>query len=443
MSFSRYPKYKSSGVEWLGDVPEHWDCSRLKEFSRFSGGGTPTRENLAYWSGSIPWVSPKDMKSEIVLESEESITELGLNSSATSLVPPGAVLLVVRSGVLKHTIPVGINQVSVTLNQDMKAIRPELARCLPFFLLRWIQGLNDQLLDAWSKQGATVESIEHDYLSKTIVPLPPLPEQRSIAAFLDAETSKIDALVSEQEHLIALLREKRQAVISHAVTKGLNPNVKMRPSGVEWLGDVPVHWEVKRLKYLGEAITGLTYSPDDIVEPGEGTLVLRSSNVQSGKIALDDCVFVGCEIPAELRTRSGDILICSRNGSRDLIGKNAMIDGSSEGSTFGAFMTVFRSQHARYIECVLNSPIFEYQSGQFLTSTINQLTIGTLNDFAVPFPPKVERDQIAESIREVRQTTNALAVEAERAISLLKERRSALISAAVTGQIDVRGAVPA
>ena len=199
--------------------------------------------------------------------------------------------------------------------------------------------------------------------------VPPLDEQLSILSFVNSETAKIDALVEEQWRLIELLKEKRQAVISHAVTKGLDPTAPMKDSSVEWLGQVPEHWEVKRLKYLGEAIIGLTYAPENVTDDS-GTLVLRSSNVQVGKIALHNNVYVNVAPPDELITRAGDILICSRNGSRALIGKNARIETSSAGMTFGAFMTIYRSPFNDYLTWVFNSFLFEAQSGAFMSSTI-------------------------------------------------------------------------
>jgi type I restriction enzyme, S subunit len=153
MSFPRYESYKDSDVEWLGAVPTHWPLFKLKHLATFSGGGTPSRENLAYWNGEIPWISPKDMKSEKISSAEECITEAGLQSSATNLLRAGKLLMVVRSGILKHTIPVAINQVPVALNQDMKALSFRETDCLTEFFLRWVQGLNDQLLLAWSKGG--------------------------------------------------------------------------------------------------------------------------------------------------------------------------------------------------------------------------------------------------------------------------------------------------
>lgn len=259
--YKPYPAYKNSGVEWLGEVPVHWDLTKLKHLASFSGGGTPSRDNPAFWNGKIPWVSPKDMKAELIEVAEEFITDEGLLGSSTSLVPPGRVLMVVRSGILKHTIPVATNKVAVALNQDMKALAFK-NRATHRFFLRWVQGLNDELLLAWSKQGATVESIEQAYFAETVVPLPSDTEQVAIATFLDRETTKLDTLIATQEKLIELLQEKRQALISHAVNKGLIPDVPMKGSGVKWVGKVPEHWEIKRLKQLSPQITvGIVVEP--------------------------------------------------------------------------------------------------------------------------------------------------------------------------------------
>src|SRR5215216_6538832 len=115
---------KNSGIEWLGRIPDEWEIRRLKYVVGFSGGGTPSKDNAGFWDGDIPWVSPKDMKSDVVIDSEDHITAEGLRNSATQLIPPGSVLVVVRSGILRHTIPVALNAVPVALNQDMKALLP-------------------------------------------------------------------------------------------------------------------------------------------------------------------------------------------------------------------------------------------------------------------------------------------------------------------------------
>ncbi len=209
---------KPSGIPWLGDVPAHWEVKRLKSVATFSGGGTPSRDNPAYWNGNIPWVSPKDMKADRIDGAEESISEEGLRNSASNLLKPGRVLIVVRSGILKHTIPIAINETAVALNQDMKALSFETKKCVPQFFLRWVQGNNEQLLFDWAKQGATVESIEHNYLAQTLLPLPDIHEQKDIVAYLDTELARFDELTAEAERAIDLLHERRTALISAAVT---------------------------------------------------------------------------------------------------------------------------------------------------------------------------------------------------------------------------------
>ena len=211
-----------------------------------------------------------------------------------------------------------------------------------------------------------------------------------------------------------------------------HPYPNYRDSGIEWLGDVPSHWQTKRLKRIGEAIIGLTYSPDDVVDEGFGTLVLRSSNVQEGRILLHDNVYVSVPIPEKLRTKSGDILICSRNGSRALIGKNALIEERSAGMSFGAFMTVFRSDLNGYLRYVFNSYLFESQSSSFLSSTINQLTSGNLLGMTVPLPPLSEQAAIARFLDRETAKIDALVEEQKLLIDLLKEKRQAVISHAVT-----------
>ncbi len=267
---------------------------------------------------------------------------------------------------------------------------------------------------------------------------PPLPEQRAIAAFLDRETKRIDALVEKKEKLVELLQEKRTALVSHAVTKGLDPNVRLKDSGVEWLGKIPQHWQVKRLKHVGKAVIGLTFDPADIVSTEEGMFVLRASNVARGHIVLEDSLFVTTKIPEDLVTRVGDILICSRSGSRALIGKCAVVDDNSAGLTFGAFMTVFRSKCSDYLFYVFNSALFVYQSASFQTSTINQLTVNNLQAFEIPLPPPNEGTAIAAFLDHETQRIDAMVEKVRLSIELLKEYRTALISAAVTGKIDVR-----
>ena len=208
---------KPSGIAWLGDVPEHWEIVPLKYLASFTGGGTPAKENLDFWAGEIPWVSPKDMKTDWIEDTEDHISEDALTTNATSMITPGTVLLVVRSGILKHTIPVAINIKPVTLNQDMKAVifgRRAEARYFAYL----VRGCQNTLLTLWRKAGATVESIEQEYLANTECPVPPIPEQAAIVAYIDRETAQMDGIAQAIRAQIGTVREYRQALISAAVT---------------------------------------------------------------------------------------------------------------------------------------------------------------------------------------------------------------------------------
>ena len=441
MSFPRYPAYKPSGMEWLGEVPEHWEVKKIRNFASFTGGGTPNRENLSFWGGPIPWVSPKDMKVERIIEAEEGITQEGLDGSSSSLVAPGHVLIVVRSGILRHTIPVAINAVEAAINQDIKAVRMDDKVCTNIFFLRWIQGLNNQLLLAWAKQGATVESVEQEYLSKTALPLPTLAEQAAITTFLDHETTKIDALIAEQQRLIELLQEKRQAVISHAVTKGLNPDAPMKDSGVEWLGEVPEHWEVIQLKWLTPVKRGASPRPiDDPIyfdEQGEYAWV-RISDVTESYGRLKDTTqrlsVFGSDLSVKLEPGALFLSIAGSVGKPCITEIKACIH---DGFVYFPLLAL----SSGYLMLIFESGACFGGLGKLGTQlNLNTDTIGSIY-IAVP-PEADEIERIIQHCSLQGSELHKLSESVSSAISLLQERRSALISAAVTGQIDVRGLVP-
>lgn len=210
-------RMKDSGVEWLGKIPEHWEVRRLKFLTKVIGGGTPSTGNSKYWNGDIPWVSPKDMKSDLIDSAQDNITELGAAESATKIVQLNTVLVVVRSGILRHTIPVARNTVQVALNQDMKGFTPENG-LTPEYLHLLIAGNQKQLLPLWSKPGCTVESLEVELMMNTEIPVPPALEQQAIAEYLDVKTGKIDGLIRKTETAIQTLEEYRTALITAAVT---------------------------------------------------------------------------------------------------------------------------------------------------------------------------------------------------------------------------------
>ena len=269
------------------------------------------------------------------------------------------------------------------------------------------------------------------------IPIPPYQEQIQIANYLDTQTQKINHFIAKKQQFIALLKEQRQSVITKAITKGVNDKVSFKPSNIEWLGDIPEHWKLLKLKYVGESFIGLTYNPSELVDEGEGTLVLRSSNIQNGKFTLDDNVYVSKEISNKLTTKIGDILLCSRNGSADLIGKNILIDENSAGHSFGAFMTIFRSSLNHYLYYFFNSNIFKSQTSLFATSTINQLTNSILSNMKIAYPENIEEQmEIINHIKTETATIDTAIAKTEREIELIKEYKEAMIAEAVMGKIN-------
>lgn len=209
---------KDSGVEWIGQIPAHWDITPLKYICRFMGGGTPSKENASYWTdGSIPWVSPKDMKSTIINKTEDYITPFAVKNSSTNFIKAGSLLMVVRSGILQRTIPVAINTVDVTLNQDMKALSFS-EHINTEYVMNFIIGNNNSLLNVWTKEGATVESIEFNYLANSPMVIPPINEQEKITNFIRDNSNKVDLLIKFNAKQIEKLKEYKTTLINSAVT---------------------------------------------------------------------------------------------------------------------------------------------------------------------------------------------------------------------------------
>lgn len=217
-SLEPHTRFKDSGIEWLGEIPERWEVKKVRHVSRFKGGSTPPTGESQYWDdGEFPWVSPKDMKTGRLLDTQDHLTRDGVAQCASGIIEPGHLLIVVRSGILRHSLPAAINDVHVTLNQDMRAFI--LKKQVQSEFLRWlIEGNQKTLLEIWCKSGTTVESIEMTYLSESSIPVPPIVEQMAIATYLNHETTKIDRLVGKAEAAIERLQEYRTALITAAVT---------------------------------------------------------------------------------------------------------------------------------------------------------------------------------------------------------------------------------
>jgi len=446
MSFPRYPEYKDSSVEWLGEVPGHWKAAPLKCVSTHNDD---VLDESTAPDTEIAYVDISSVDSVNGIKTKETMLFATAPSRARRRVKHGDVIVSTVRTYLKAIARIRDPEKNLIVSTGFAVIRPrgELA---PDFLGHLVSaGYFVEQVIARST-GVSYPAINASELVAIPVPVPPLPEQTQIAAFLDRETAKIDALVAEQRRLMALLKEKRQAVISHAVTRGLNPHAPMKPSGIEWLGDVPAHWKICSIRRIVTAIEQ-GWSPECFSRPAEDEEwgVLKAGCVNRGIYAQNDNKALPAELMPmpEYEVQVGDVLMSRASGSPELVGSTAMVT-----STRGKLMLsdkIFRLRFDQRMEptffvAALNSRPLRSQIEQALSGgngLANNLPQASLRGFFLAVPPKQEQQEVCSYLESELAKFNTLTAEAQRAIDLLQERRTALISAAVTGQIDVRGAV--
>jgi type I restriction enzyme, S subunit len=410
-------------------VPAHWEVTPLKHFVSLRSGCTPSKENRAYWDGDVPWASSKDLKQAELTDTEDHITRLALEDGAAELVPVGSLLVVVRGMILIHSFPVTKALVPMAINQDLKALRPD-TRVTEEFLAWLLRGSITETMRRVDEAAHGTKVLRLDAWTSMKLPIPPVSDQEAIAEFLGRETAKIDALVAEQQ---------RQAVISHAVTKGLNPDAPMKPSGVEWLGDVPAHWQVKRLKHISPFMTvGVVVNPSTFVAE-EGLPFIYGGDIREGVIDWVNARridVVASAQNAKTRLAAGDLLTV-RVGAP---GVTAVVPPECDGGNCASVMLIRQGQFSSDWLCfTMNTRVVRFQVEVVQYGAAQeQFNISHAVNFWVPVPPTPEQDAIAGYLKQATFGLDTLTAEAERAITLLQERRTALISAAVTGQIDVR-----
>jgi type I restriction enzyme S subunit len=424
--FKPYPAYKDSGVEWLGEIPAHWEVKRLRFLFRIVNGSTPATGTPGYWDGDIPWVTPDDLgelSKPFIESTRRSITEAGYKSCGVTLVPPGSLVLSTRAPI-GH---LGIAAVELCTNQGCRGLVLRREASEKFFFYHLLSAKPE--LEARG-QGSTFRELSTENLASVSVAFPPVPEQRAIAAFLDRETARIDALVEKKERLIALLQEKRTALISQAVTKGLDPTVPMKESGVEWLGAIPAHWEVKKLAWLTACLDGRRV-PLNAEErsrmQGEYPYWGASSIVDYVDKWLfdEELVLLGEDgAPFFDRTKPVAFRVCGKvwvNNHAHVLRPGRQVDA--------AFL-------AYVLNCVDYSAFID-------GTTRDKLTQADMNAIPIQCPGRPEQRAIAAFLDRETAKIDALIAKVREAIERLKEYRTALISAAVTGKIDVREAVSA
>ncbi|MEC0209859.1 restriction endonuclease subunit S [Paenibacillus ehimensis] len=386
-----------------------WDTIPLGEVGSWYGGLTPSMSNPLFWGGSIYWLSSGDVKRPFLNNSSKQITELALSRTSLKCLPKGTIVIVVRSGILRVNLPVAELQTEMAINQDLKGIIVHES-ILSRYIMHTLIFHGEQILKTCLKSGTTVESIELKWLKEFEIPLPPLPEQQAIAVAL----SDVDGYITSLEKLITKKKAIKQGAMQELLTG------KRRLPGFDG------EWKEKSLLDLGTIIPGLTYKPENVQT--HGLLVLRSSNIHQERLVFDDCVFVDCEVNSNQYVKKGDILICVRNGSSELIGKCAFIDKDYR-ATFGAFMSVFRSQYAKFIFQVFRSDYVQKQIRNNSNATINQITKKDFENLVVPVPPTLtEQSAIADVLSDMDSEIEALIAKLHKAKLLKKGMMQELLT---------------
>ena len=426
MSFPRYPSYKDSGVEWLGEVPEHWEVKRLKRNMRLLTDKTERRshpvalENIEGWTGRF--VS----------------TETEFQGEGIAFEPYDILFGKLRPYLAKAYRA----EFSGEAVGDFHVMRPATGIDSRFAQYQILNREFIAIVDG-STFGSKMPRASWEFVGDMQVTSPPHFEQTQIAAFLDRETAKIDALVTEQQRLMELLKEKRQAVISHAVTKGLNPNAPMKPSGIDWLGNVPAHWEVRRVKSVSTFTTSGPRGWSERVGD-EGSLFVQSGDLNQTlgvDFASSKRVSVAADAEAA-RTllNDGDVVVCITGAKT---GNVAVCTSVPEAAYINQHLCLIRPNSdvlpvflAVLLKCDLGQTYFDFSQYGLKQG----LSLEDVREAPVLIPPLTEQTSIVSYVDSESAKFDTLTAEAQRAIDLLQERRTALISAAVTGQIDVRAA---
>ncbi|WP_129992307.1 restriction endonuclease subunit S [Rahnella sp. CFA14(1/10)] len=410
--YKAYPEYKDSGVEWLGDVPEHWIICRLKNLATIKNG--------------------HDYKS---VQAEQGYPVMGSGGQftfASKFMYNKASVLLGRKGTIDK--PLYINEPFWTVDTMYYT---ELHNGVDAKYL-YYQALTIQF-SRYSTNTA-LPSMTQEHLSNYYFTVPNQKlERKQIAAFLDHETAKIDNLIEKQQQLIELLKEKRQAVISHAVTKGLNPNVAMRDSGVEWLGEVPEHWDVAKLSFNYEVLLGKMLDDKKITGKYLGHY-LRNTDVQWDQINTEELPTMDFKLEERERysVKKGDLLVCEGGE----IGRSAIWNSETPcfyQKALHRLRPLSNNSKTRFMFYVLYDAV---KQGRFISgagkATIAHLPAEAFKQYKFAFPPLAEQINIAKVLDSYSELFNELEEKTTQQISLLQERRTALISAAVTGKIDVR-----
>ncbi|MBN2570501.1 MAG: restriction endonuclease subunit S [Ignavibacteriales bacterium] len=437
---NKYPKYKPSKVKWIGDIPDHWYLKKIKYVGKTLAGGTPSTTNPEYWDGDIPWLNSGKVQNNIILpdDVDKYITQLGLEQSATKMIKENSVLVALTGATCAN---IGFLTFPSTANQSVVAIENE-TKLISKFLFYFLLSQREQILI--ERSGGAQSGINEGDVKNLILSLPQLKEQETIANFLDEKTSQIDKLISNKQKLIDLLKEERTAIINQAVTKGINPNVKLKPSGIDWLGDIPEHWEVKNLKFVARVQS----SNVDKKTNEDEIPVLLCNYIDVYKNEFIDDSFNFMEATASKKEiekfilKQDDVLITKDSETPDDIANPAYVTQNFDNVICGYHLAQIRTNRDKIIGGFLFRLFQSKKFNSHFEVSANGVTrfglpLDSITDVKVSYPSVVEQLQIFQHIETETKRIDITISKIEKEIELFQEYRTSLISEVVTGKIKV------
>lgn len=435
-----YPAYKDSGVEWLGEVPEAWRVLLSRRFCRVFAGATPNRDEPSYWhAGTVPWLASGDVNQRRICSANQFITDAGFKASSTKWIRPGS-LVIALAGQGRTKGMAALVEISATCNQSLGVLEPAASVCNPEFLLFYLES---RYRDIRGLVGDLRDGLNLEHLKQLPTPIPPLLEQVAIARFLNHVDSRIQRFIAGKKRLIALLDDDKRAMINRAFTRGLDPAVPVKPTGLVWLGELPSHWDMRRLRNLLRQ--RLSYGASAAAEysnPQWPRYLRITDFLADGSLRPETFRSLPPDIAEPHLVVPGDVLF-ARSGAT--VGKAFYVDDSIGMACYAGYLIRARPQATvispRFLFLFTQSDAFSHWKNLTLnTATIENIAADKYAELTIPLPPFREQEQIVEYLDErivaVRSASDAV----RRQIALIGEYRTRLISDVVTGRLDVREA---
>jgi type I restriction enzyme S subunit len=447
--YQLYTEYRDSGIEWLGDIPAHWEVRRLKTIVSLRTSNIDKKTNEddipvrlcnytdVYYNDFI--TGDMDLMEATATPDQIQKFELKAGDVIITKDSESADDIAVAAFV-PHDLE------KVVCGYHLALLRPLTGAVEGRYLFRAFSAYPITSQFEIAANGITRYGLSQSAIGDAWFLLPPPDEQRAIAAFLDRQTAKIDALIAKKRELIAALHEKRSAIISHAVTKGLNPDAPMKDSGIEWVDTIPAHWQVQRLKFVADVRSGVAKGRKFEGVKTVELPYLRVANVQAGHIDLSDVAEIEVTVSEIERycLKVGDVLM-NEGGDYDKLGRGAVWQGQIEPCLHQNHVFAVRPYQQSLSLWITTLTLAQYARFYFMinskqSTNLASISSRNLSEFPVIMPPQSEREQILGYIENETRHIDRLTAKAEETIERLQEYRAALISAAVTGKIDVRGA---